>query len=396
MTKGQPSIAGSVATRDPDQQLDLDYAAGRKRGPGVWGPFWSYEQCSRQCGVELEEPDLTKWPENVTPVEGKRAFWLPSGWGQGLKTTKGGKPLKVYVNPDGKIYYHKMDIETAVETKLPEREQKEAEEDMDVHTSIPTWPGGTWLPKEWFLCYKQLPNRLHKCYVTPDQSGYCYHKSAVLDFLNGRSDKLTSVNKRMKKGGDVEPAPVARPAKRAARHAIHDQQQQGDDIVERRAEEQKLAEDEAVHRDEPAREDERPLADEGLRQPEEMEISSHQCQADHRLVNGPEAMDSSNQQLGQEMAHLELQTREGEREELQQQQHVVEAGAVSAVPTLLHAEPELKMEVENRDPELKEVAHASSFMDSEPVLGDVVAYGGGVEAAVPVAGELLTGAAQWM
>lgn len=61
------------------------------------------------------------WPEGVRVDIGRPVWWLPPGWGQGIKTTCVTK-LQCYVSPEGKKYYHRHDVETAVGVKLPEKD----------------------------------------------------------------------------------------------------------------------------------------------------------------------------------------------------------------------------------------------------------------------------------
>jgi len=180
---------------------------GRQRGPAAWGPFWSYSDCVEQqqegtVGGEeqLSEqqqhqvPEDVVYPEGVVQDAGKWAHWLPEGWGQGVKRTAGGNTLRVYVQPGGKVFYHKRDIQASLQTKLPERTGRVSRHDeVDLQTSRPSWPKQGWLPKDWFVCYKKLPNRLMKCFISPDKQGYAYHKFSVLDYLSGKS-KLTPVS----------------------------------------------------------------------------------------------------------------------------------------------------------------------------------------------------------
>jgi len=180
-------------------------SAGKRQS--VWGPFWSYSQCSHNVDEESHQKHGTvQWPEGIVPEEGKWVFWLPDGWGQGVKTTAGGRPLKVYVSPSGKVFYHKVDVQSTFEKKLPEKDAKPFchVNDVDLETFRPSWPKKDWLPKDWFICYKKLPNRLCKCFVSPDQSGYAYHKFSVLDYLSGKTEKLTPVSGKIIMDSEME------------------------------------------------------------------------------------------------------------------------------------------------------------------------------------------------
>jgi len=50
------------------------------------------------------------WPPGVRVDLGKPVYWLPDGWGQGVKTTCVAK-LIAFVSPEGKCYYHRHVVE---------------------------------------------------------------------------------------------------------------------------------------------------------------------------------------------------------------------------------------------------------------------------------------------
>jgi len=50
------------------------------------------------------------WPAGVRVDIGRPVFWLPEGWGQGVKTTCATK-LRCYISPEGTVYYHKHIVE---------------------------------------------------------------------------------------------------------------------------------------------------------------------------------------------------------------------------------------------------------------------------------------------
>lgn len=53
-----------------------------------------------------------------------------------------------------------------------------------VADAIPSWPEGDWLPKDWRVAYRQLPQSLHKVFIPPGQEeGFCYHRSSVQAYL---------------------------------------------------------------------------------------------------------------------------------------------------------------------------------------------------------------------
>lgn len=207
-TNPAATVAEEKAPHVPEQEDNKSKSGALpSKRQSVWGPFWSYSQCSHNVDEESHQRHGTiQWPEGVVPEEGKWVFWLPDGWGQGVKTTSGGRPLKVYVSPSGKVFYHKVDVQNTFEQKLPEKDSKPYSHvnDVDLATFRPSWPKKDWLPKDWFICYKKLPNRLCKCFVSPDWSGYAYHKFSVLDYLSGKTEKLTPVSGKIIMDSEME------------------------------------------------------------------------------------------------------------------------------------------------------------------------------------------------
>jgi len=54
------------------------------------------------------------WPEGVRVDIGRPVWWLPEGWGQGIKTTCASK-LMCFISPEGKAYYHKHVVKEVAE-----------------------------------------------------------------------------------------------------------------------------------------------------------------------------------------------------------------------------------------------------------------------------------------
>jgi len=65
------------------------------------------------------------WPAGVRVDVGKPVYWLPEGWGQGVKTTCAAM-LKCYVSPEGKMYYHRHVVEQIVGESLGKPDNPEA------------------------------------------------------------------------------------------------------------------------------------------------------------------------------------------------------------------------------------------------------------------------------
>lgn len=65
-----------------------------------------------------EPPPPDHWPINeglVLKVDcWRRSPWLPQEVGQGIKETANGKTLQCYITPEGKMYYHRKDMEKAM------------------------------------------------------------------------------------------------------------------------------------------------------------------------------------------------------------------------------------------------------------------------------------------
>lgn len=142
-------------------------------------------------------PSYSHFPSSVKPDDpGKWVFWLPDGWGQGVKTTAGGKALKCYVNPEGKMYYHKPDIEKSLGYKLEAKEKDVSASKGNpdnIRTAVPSWPAGGWLPTTWRIAFRRLPGQLHRIHIPPGQNeGFLYHRSCVESYIKGEKTQLAA------------------------------------------------------------------------------------------------------------------------------------------------------------------------------------------------------------
>lgn len=89
-------------------------------------------------------PPVGHGPANLRPAPAcqKRLPWLPASWGRGFKMTAGGNEQRVFVSPEGKIHYHKKDVERTLEREKQEEQtqvvqtQEEREQDFNL-TSDP-------------------------------------------------------------------------------------------------------------------------------------------------------------------------------------------------------------------------------------------------------------------
>lgn len=57
------------------------------------------------------------WPKGVRVDVGRPVYWLPQGWGQGIKTTCTAR-LVAFVSPEGKCCYHRYRVEEMLGRKL--------------------------------------------------------------------------------------------------------------------------------------------------------------------------------------------------------------------------------------------------------------------------------------
>mmetsp|Transcript_6014 Transcript_6014/g.13272 ORF Transcript_6014/g.13272 Transcript_6014/m.13272 type:complete len:419 (+) Transcript_6014:2-1258(+) len=167
-------------------------------------------EAKRERGIikdVMKKPD--HWPADTRPDPGKWIFWLPEGWGQGLKTTNTGKEMKCFIGPppDAKRYFHKPMVEQYIGYKLPEKPPPERAEDgakkatpvRDIHKAIPSWTeeeleegSGLMLPRDWMLAWRRLPTNLHKIWIPPghQDKGFLYHRHEVVQWLRGTRTKV--------------------------------------------------------------------------------------------------------------------------------------------------------------------------------------------------------------
>lgn len=203
----------------------------------LFGKIWTYEELltvertrgGRSSGdAHLAFPERPAfWPSNAdVDRETKWVFWLPEGWAQAVSITVSGKSQKCYISPEGKRFWHKKDIEKFLGRMLEAREPPEVKDSGEKvgklvtdPDAIPTWPDGEWLPKDWRVCFRQLPSTLHKIFIPPGQDdGFCYHRSTVMDYLAGKQTALSpfgSSRSQTERSADaVSGAPKERSSKR--------------------------------------------------------------------------------------------------------------------------------------------------------------------------------------
>jgi len=152
---------------------------------------------------DFKRPD--NWPRDTQPEPGSWVYWLPEGWAQGIRTQEmSGMKLSCYMNPDGKRFWHRKDIEKFLGRQLPKQEppSKKDSEHAVVRVryvtdpdAIPNWPDDEeeWLPKDWTIGFRQLPSGLHRIYIPPglEDEGFLYHRSTVMEWLAGMEVKVS-------------------------------------------------------------------------------------------------------------------------------------------------------------------------------------------------------------
>ena len=162
----------------------------------MFGRIYTYDECIAGRPPKARPPPMKRpdhWPADTEPDTASNVYWLPDGWGQGIKTTKAGKTLKCYISPEGRRFFHKKDIDKFLQTTLPDTKLKaplaaplKAPEPIDIAAAVPGWPTEWDLPRDWRLVYRRLPSSLHRCYVPPDQDeGFLFHRTDVEAWLTG-------------------------------------------------------------------------------------------------------------------------------------------------------------------------------------------------------------------
>lgn len=83
------------------------------------------------------------------------------------------------------------------------------------HDSLPSWPGEgdsaatcprlrqmvagkgaeeKWLPRDWSICFRQLPTGLHRCYLPPGETdAFLWHRACVEEWLVGNKQQLSKM-----------------------------------------------------------------------------------------------------------------------------------------------------------------------------------------------------------
>lgn len=182
-----------------------------------------------ETGVEPSLPD--HWPANegfVLKVDcHKRVPWLPKEFGQGIKETSNGKTLQAYISPDGKLYYHKKDIEREYSMDLSSTDNPEMdglgrlvewegagttdEDKLTVKLDAPAhWPADvvvdsgkrlSWLPADWGTGYRPTnTGKPLRVYISPEGT-LRFHKQVIIkEWFNGND--LPELNLQTNGRGD--------------------------------------------------------------------------------------------------------------------------------------------------------------------------------------------------
>jgi len=208
--------------------------APEARPERLLGRIWTHAEVMQRVELrmerEAEKPETAPahWPSGVRLDSARWVYWLPQGWGQGIKVTSGGKDLKCYVDPEGKLFYHKVDIEKALGEPLAKRDPLEEtrEEPADNLDAAPQrWPDR--LPADWRLSMRRLPGgTCHKVYIAPAaetrEDFFFWHMKDVEAYLAGskakgtplhgfKNPKYESVPQKKQQGSEQ---PATPPAKR--------------------------------------------------------------------------------------------------------------------------------------------------------------------------------------
>lgn len=190
--------------------------AYREAGSPLFTQLWTHDELKnvvrRGKSKKNQHDDFVRpdnWPPDTEPERGTWVFWLPDGWAQGIRTqAKSGKQLGCYMNPDGKRFWHKKDIEKFLGRELPKMERPPEPEDGEKTKvtryvtdpdAIPHWPDDEdedWLPKDFKIAYRQLPSGLHRIYVPPgyENEGFLYHRATVMSWLAGETTTVSPFN----------------------------------------------------------------------------------------------------------------------------------------------------------------------------------------------------------
>jgi hypothetical protein len=140
----------------------------------------------RRLSAAADAEIPTHWAVGVSVDSCNRVYWLPDGWTHGLKTTRSGM-RKCFVDPAGKLHFHKAGIEKALGRKFPPN-PKDAAKDAPTIPPPGHWPSGIsahagprlpWLPSAFGQGIKLRDGKKVNVFVGPEGTVY-YHKAVVL------------------------------------------------------------------------------------------------------------------------------------------------------------------------------------------------------------------------
>jgi len=141
--------------------------------------IWTYDEVVDGGGIPgalTEKP--AHWPDSCRPdpaANRRRVEWLPQGWWYGVKTTATGSELKVYVDPDGKMFYSKQSIEKAGVVLEVGNDWEPLE-----------WP--QWLPHDWGISRKLKKDGMYNTiYVRENFTHFQWHRTGVETYLRGNA-----------------------------------------------------------------------------------------------------------------------------------------------------------------------------------------------------------------
>lgn len=165
----------------------MDQGEGESQSISKLYSFEELQAIAESAQAAVINPCSDNWPKDVVADDSKRIFWLPTDWAQGLKPKANGKSIKVFVSPEGGIFYRQKEIEKRLGRKLDYSRTERC-----ISTAVPTWPDWD-LPHDWRLGYRKLPSQqLHPIYVPPNQNeGFLMQKYEVEAYLAGVEETLT-------------------------------------------------------------------------------------------------------------------------------------------------------------------------------------------------------------
>eukprot|EP00929_Paragymnodinium_shiwhaense_P023830 TRINITY_DN14829_c0_g1_i3.p1 TRINITY_DN14829_c0_g1~~TRINITY_DN14829_c0_g1_i3.p1 ORF type:complete len:602 (-),score=151.60 TRINITY_DN14829_c0_g1_i3:142-1947(-) len=187
---------------NPDAELLKDHP--------LFGRIWTYHEMERHHALEKAEQAQQQLrqsviarqkglPEGYELEDGVWMPWLPDGWIQACKLMEHGVKRKVFISPEGKIFYHKARIELVLGYKMEPRYSPKTRDIKDP-LCVPSW--SDFLPKDWRIVYRLMTSKESskskasrkdpriKCFVPPGcKTGFLYNREHVEEYLAGNPSR---------------------------------------------------------------------------------------------------------------------------------------------------------------------------------------------------------------